>query len=808
VLGNLSSGDWTPKDFVYQPTNTLATNAIRRSTVTGVGRWVHQWDGDVRAFGALGDGVANDAPAMNAAFDYGARNGIAIKSRPGAIHKIMGPLFATNSNTYFDGQGAVIKLNVINDLATAASLRTMPLGGISPYGQAKQTVFATNSTFRNFSLIGENLYNTGNTNKILFYLTGCDGCTVDNVYFEGGPHAAWLLAVDSSNFRLSNLYGENRGSIYRDGIHISSGTNGVMSNILVYSGDDGIVFGNDADRTLQDISLSSFSSDSSHGFPIKIYTADSLQPNGKNPTNRTQRIVISDGNIAAGLHRNSAITVLDQGWAYQGKNITNLVPSRLLSDIKFSNINIRDDGTNKSVDVSAIYLVGGERISFDNVDVLTPYWLTVLMASTRDVYFRNCYLGAPRPSASQTNATIQMLANTPTAHGTITHTYDNIVFRGCQIYGRNDIELSTVKPLNVNRLIFDNNDFYIGSNGPAALWLNVTTTNVIVSNNRFHGTTTNAAILLFGQVGTNNYFGNNWFSPTILSPFSGSRPAGVFSRQDGWESRIMALNTNGASEMDYRLNGFGMHISQATNSSKSAQTTIPLFVETEGIGTVQAWRRAATASQVALSFPGGIPNWIGSSGQWVIADNRTANASHQLNILMPSWDVGATYHRVLHATVLGNGMAINYGGGSANSFPALSHNFWTGISNVTSGTVRLIVQNEGDVNFVPMPGDPATAGQGDMFFDSVLNEFRVVDGGSATFRPLNGRRGVSTLVAGSVTVTNAYFIAATLVQATHRGVSLGGVAGTLHCDSALGVLTIRSTSVTDTNQVAWYAHTP
>ena len=68
VLGFSSPGDWgPPKTFRYDATNALATNAIRRATAIGSGRWVHDWDGDVRAFGAKGDGVTDDTAAFQAA---------------------------------------------------------------------------------------------------------------------------------------------------------------------------------------------------------------------------------------------------------------------------------------------------------------------------------------------------------------------------------------------------------------------------------------------------------------------------------------------------------------------------------------------------------------------------------------------------------------------------------------------------------------------------------------------------------------------------------------------------------------------
>ena len=60
VLGYSSLGDWgIPKIFRWDATNTLATNAIRLKSALAVGRYIHEWDGDVRAFG-----VTSEFPAL------------------------------------------------------------------------------------------------------------------------------------------------------------------------------------------------------------------------------------------------------------------------------------------------------------------------------------------------------------------------------------------------------------------------------------------------------------------------------------------------------------------------------------------------------------------------------------------------------------------------------------------------------------------------------------------------------------------------------------------------------------------------
>lgn len=67
-----------PKSFRWDSTNALPTNAIRRGTATGVGRWVHDWDGDVQVFGARNDSgvTTNNSPMIKAAADMASELGI------------------------------------------------------------------------------------------------------------------------------------------------------------------------------------------------------------------------------------------------------------------------------------------------------------------------------------------------------------------------------------------------------------------------------------------------------------------------------------------------------------------------------------------------------------------------------------------------------------------------------------------------------------------------------------------------------------------------------------------------------------
>lgn len=100
VQGFYNSGDWgAPKAFRWDSTNALSTNAIRRATKNGVGRWVHDWDGDVRSFGVKADGATDDTAATQAALDYAVANGITLKL-PDGYHTsiVQGLTIADDSN--------------------------------------------------------------------------------------------------------------------------------------------------------------------------------------------------------------------------------------------------------------------------------------------------------------------------------------------------------------------------------------------------------------------------------------------------------------------------------------------------------------------------------------------------------------------------------------------------------------------------------------------------------------------------------------------------------------------------------------
>lgn len=134
VQGFYASGDWdAPKAFRWDSTNALSTNAIRRATRNGIGRWVHEWGGDPRMFGVkFGNSTTNDMASnqagLVAAVAYARTTGTPIVCPPGICH-ILGNLdingisrFSGNSSSYTTPRtnfricqkGANFLVNVLN----------------------------------------------------------------------------------------------------------------------------------------------------------------------------------------------------------------------------------------------------------------------------------------------------------------------------------------------------------------------------------------------------------------------------------------------------------------------------------------------------------------------------------------------------------------------------------------------------------------------------------------------------------------------------------------------------------------------
>lgn len=85
--------------YVADPTNALATNRFLIGT-NSVGRWKHDWDGDVRAFGAMPDDGNDDSVALQSAANYAINKRICLYLPAGAsggIYHVTNTIVMTNA---------------------------------------------------------------------------------------------------------------------------------------------------------------------------------------------------------------------------------------------------------------------------------------------------------------------------------------------------------------------------------------------------------------------------------------------------------------------------------------------------------------------------------------------------------------------------------------------------------------------------------------------------------------------------------------------------------------------------------------
>lgn len=134
VLGYSAQGDWgSPKLFRWDPTNTLATNALRLKASSTVGRYIHEWDGDVLAFGADRNGLLDSTAAFQSAIDSASSarsNGTFTLRIPGGVYRVSNTLTVASQRIAIIGETAnASAFNNSKILFTGTNMPILSLSG-------------------------------------------------------------------------------------------------------------------------------------------------------------------------------------------------------------------------------------------------------------------------------------------------------------------------------------------------------------------------------------------------------------------------------------------------------------------------------------------------------------------------------------------------------------------------------------------------------------------------------------------------------------------------------------------------------
>jgi len=136
VRGGTVTNDWgdTPLPFSYVSGSTNTITRFCRATATGVGRWMHDWDGDVRAFGVSIEDVlsaTNNGVALAAATAYARTTGGRLILPSGRIYSDR-PIDATGLAGVI-GQGTIsdsTETTLVITTPNTSAITNLSLGGV------------------------------------------------------------------------------------------------------------------------------------------------------------------------------------------------------------------------------------------------------------------------------------------------------------------------------------------------------------------------------------------------------------------------------------------------------------------------------------------------------------------------------------------------------------------------------------------------------------------------------------------------------------------------------------------------------
>lgn len=379
VMGNLSVADWgEAKLFRWDSTSTAATNPIVRGTRTAVGRWIHDWDGDVSAFGVLPSEV-DVSVKLNAALQYAASNGVVAKI------VIPGRYAVTNSveipsNCKFDMHPDSVLIRKFRSdsggfsVPQEATVRNSGLTGWQTLGE--------------LSLVNSNILlrglrcRTEDTNYMGFhvFMQGVSDLEIDRPFIEQS-YRAWALTVAASNcvINLPKIRngGESGNYVYQDGIHVTGGSGIRIVSPDIVSGDDSIGFGQHS-MPIRDVVVQGGVLRSTHAQMLRGFVGYDYA------TNYIERIGIY--NVSGGIGRQNAILQTGTSSTNVSRPFRNWIIDGLLADSGHT-------GTNVVAFDAGLIVRNFDGLLLKNATV--PYSLepNLLLLDCDNTTVEDCYFG-------------------------------------------------------------------------------------------------------------------------------------------------------------------------------------------------------------------------------------------------------------------------------------------------------------------------------------------------------------------------------------------------------------------------------
>ncbi len=678
VQGFSTSGDWgAPKAFRWDSTNALSTNAIRRATRNGVGRWVHDWDGDLRVWGVKADGSTDDTAAVDAAFSYAL----------GSANETETLVFPPGTMIHSGISIAPTKHKLLRLRGSSANSAT----AVEPFGS--RLLLKPGSTNVLFSVALSPSYRLRFDVQGLYFDGNRDNCTNATDVLRITGDGTSYLSVGSWQDCAFNR-GNRHGILLTNAVYQFKATRvNCQSNR-----DTGIWTDRGGDHH-----FTSFLSEKSGGNGVYHYATENT-------------------------------TYQDSDVAFNGGNGVYLLDCRKL---RFVNCDLSVAGK------SCVVLEGG---AYNN-----------MFHSS----FVNCRIGSPNSSLSGVPTTYPSgTYSTVTLSGSSGSHWGH-VFENCMVlaFEAND----STKPKNVFEDARSNIQWTTYPGGGVTLigCAVSSATNYTVSGPYSTGFTQNANLV--GTVDHGGAYGATNSVPSFSTTRSfdglGVSTFGAYTNTNPAlrvlggvsASSLITLDRQNNAKIGFSISGDTFRITDETNATQ-----------------IVAFNDDSTTSTLFLGGQG-----TPRTGR-IYNGNPTGTDSAALPLRMFTWGTGS-------------------GSLASANFEVYSPTTGVSGSSVQTTYRTFAIQGAQSGKRTPM-----------LLWDNEAGTLRNVTTTNLT-SPVTG---TATLVAGSATVTNSVFSSNSIPMLTYKSnPTLGGVAGVLSgsfsATNANGVLTITSTSGTDTNQVFW-----
>jgi len=306
TLGYYAKGDGGGATYYYDSASVVTENSgshIKPTAFTG--RWIIQPTANgtsTKQWGIFPGTVTESQVAiLNTAIAYNAANGLYTRLDTGEHRVQTNIVLVSNANLIGSPESSWLRDYTLQSRYDKAlfSIANAPLP-TDPSVTAVPIV-ATNITLKGV------IAGATSTNKLgpLIAFLGVDVGRIEDCEIRPGAYD-WSITWYGNNAlitgnRIKSVYPDSGSTIFTDGIHVLGGTNGVIANNVIESGDDNIAF-----TTFNNAGISHWTvSGNNH----KAWRANALrfQQESAYATNLIQHISITGGSGQAGLLRNGLV---------------------------------------------------------------------------------------------------------------------------------------------------------------------------------------------------------------------------------------------------------------------------------------------------------------------------------------------------------------------------------------------------------------------------------------------------------------------------------------------------------------------